>query len=77
MKKLALRILQEETDGFESQSRLRDDVLDAMVRFKNESEQLTIPDVMVELSDYELDFCSKCFQMTNHLKGVCQKCKGN
>lgn len=24
---------------------------------------------------FELDFCSKCFQMTNHLDGVCQKCK--
>ena len=39
--------------------------------------QLTIPDVMVELPDYELDFCEKCFQMTNHLNGICQKCKGN
>lgn len=24
---------------------------------------------------YDLDFCDKCFQMTNHLNGVCQKCK--
>ena len=39
--------------------------------------KLTIPDVMVELPDYELDFCEKCFQMTNHLNGICQKYKGN
>ena len=25
--------------------------------------------------EYELDLCEKCFQMTNHLNGVCQKCK--
>ena len=25
--------------------------------------------------DFELDFCEKCFQMTNHLRAVCQKCK--
>lgn len=24
--------------------------------------------------DYELDFCETCFQMTNHIDGVCQKC---
>lgn len=24
---------------------------------------------------YELGFCEKCYQMTNHVKGVCQKCK--
>ena len=45
MKDLALRILQEETDAFESQSRFRDDVIDAMIRFKNETEQLNIPAV--------------------------------
>jgi len=27
--------------------------------------------------NYELQFCKKCFQMTNHLDGICQKCKGN
>lgn len=26
-------------------------------------------------SEYELKFCEKCFQMTNHLEGTCQKCK--
>lgn len=26
--------------------------------------------------NYELQFCEKCCQMTNHLKGICQKCKG-
>ena len=25
--------------------------------------------------DYDLDLCDECFQMTNHLNGVCQKCK--
>lgn len=24
--------------------------------------------------DFELDFCEKCFQMTNHLNNTCQKC---
>lgn len=24
--------------------------------------------------EYELDYCNKCVQMTNHLNGVCQKC---
>jgi hypothetical protein len=32
-------------------------------------------DLKAELNEYELDFCDKCFQMTNHLNGVCQKCK--
>lgn len=27
------------------------------------------------LFDYELQFCEKCYQMTNHLDGICQKCK--
>jgi hypothetical protein len=48
---------------------------------KNKGEKsdkkLHISDVMVELHEYELNFCSKCFQMTNHLNGICQKCKGN
>ena len=43
-----LIILQEETDGFKEQSRLRDDVLDAMEQayIKGKNEQLTIPDVV-------------------------------
>jgi hypothetical protein len=32
-------------------------------------------ELKAELNEYELDFCDKCFQMTNHLNGVCQKCK--
>ena len=28
-----------------------------------------------ELPDYQLDYCDKCNQMTNHLMMVCQKCK--
>jgi len=43
-----LSILQEETDGFKEQSRLRDDVLDAMEQayIKGKNDQLTIPDVV-------------------------------
>lgn len=26
-------------------------------------------------NDYELKFCETCFQMKNHLDGICQKCK--
>ena len=72
MKDLALRILQEETDGFELQSRLRDDVIDAMIRFKNETEQLNIPAVVgrseqycdcqeIIVADYiDNKYCSQC-----------------
>ena len=24
--------------------------------------------------EFKLNFCSTCFQMTNHLNGICQKC---
>lgn len=34
------------------------------------------PKITVVVDDsFELGFCSKCFQMTNHIAGVCQKCK--
>lgn len=49
MRELALKILQEETDSFESQSRLRDDVLDAMIRFENEIKQCNIANVVKSL----------------------------
>ena len=42
-----------------------------------ENYKLTIPDVSVSLPEYELEFCETCYQMTNHLDGICQKCKGN
>ena len=44
-----LSILQEETDGFKEQSRLRDDVLDAMEQayIKGKKEQLTLTNVVV------------------------------
>jgi len=32
---------------------------------------------VVELDEFELNFCNKCFQMTNHKNGICQKCKIN
>lgn len=34
-----------------------------------------IPFKFEEEPEYELGFCENCFQMTNHLNGVCQKCK--
>ena len=47
-RKKLLSILQEETDGFNEQSRLRDDVLDAMEEayLKGKREQLNIPVVV-------------------------------
>ena len=50
-----LSILQEETDGFKEQSRLRDDVLDAMEQayIKGKNEQLTLTDV--RRSDCEIE----------------------
>ena len=42
IEELALNILQEETDSFEGQSRLRDDVLEAMIRFETETKQPNI-----------------------------------
>jgi hypothetical protein len=32
-------------------------------------------DINEDINDFDLAFCDKCFQMTNHLNGVCQKCK--
>ena len=50
-----LSILQEETDGFKEQSRLRDDVLDAMEQayIKGKNEQLTLTDVVKSLEVFE------------------------
>jgi hypothetical protein len=39
--------------------------------------QLQQTGVIKSLPDFELQFCSNCFQMTNHLDNKCQKCKGN
>jgi hypothetical protein len=39
--------------------------------------QLKQTGVIKSLPNYELEFCGKCFQMTNHLNDKCQKCKGN
>ena len=60
-----LSILQEETDGFKEQSRLRDDVLDAMEQayIKGKNEQLTLTDVsqqrkllIAELNKTDLEY---------------------
>lgn len=53
MKDLALKILQEETNSFDMQSRLRDDVIDAMIRFTNECKQCNIQHVSTHV-------CPKC-----------------
>ena len=53
-----LSILQEETDGFKEQSRLRDDVLDAMEQayIKGKNEQLTLTDVVSTYHCESYDF---------------------
>lgn len=43
----------------------------------NQALQLQQTGVIKSLPNYELEFCGKCFQMTNHLNNKCQKCKGN
>jgi len=32
---------------------------------------------VLEIKEFDLEFCEDCMQMTNHLDGICQKCKGN
>jgi len=52
----------------------------SVLRYITELEQalqLQQTGVIKSLPDYELEFCKKCFQMTNHLSNKCQKCKGN
>ena len=44
---------------------------------EHERQQCFLHSVSVSLPEYELNFCEKCYQMTNHLNGICQKCKGN
>lgn len=58
-----LSILQEETDGFKEQSRLRDDVLDAMEQayIKGKNEQLTIPGTKGdEERKHKCYYCKEC-----------------
>jgi len=66
-----LSILQEETDGFNEQSRLRDDVLDAMEEayLKGKREQLTIPVVIVPF------VCRDCDKPTKEYRdNLCEPC---
>lgn len=73
-RKELLNILQEQTDGFESQSRLRDDVLDAMeeVYLKGKREQLILPNVRQQSEllkaflQYRLDKPHSDFQTQNY-----------
>ena len=53
--------------------------IDAIPTIANEilALQLQQTGVIKSLPDYELEFCKKCFQMTNHLSNKCQKCKGD
>jgi len=46
---------------------IQDEIIDKWVKIIDRAES--------KFPDYELNFCGKCFQMTNHLNGVCQKCK--
>jgi len=74
MRDLALKILQEETDSFETQSRLRDDVLDAMVRLIEETKQCNIADVV---GRSEQLVCEICGEVEVEEQGDwCDKCLG-
>lgn len=42
---------------------------------RNEAFIAEVDDVLSFVDEFELGFCEKCFQMTNHKDGVCQKCK--
>jgi hypothetical protein len=35
----------------------------------------TLTEAIEALKEFELDICDNCIQMTNHIEGVCQKCK--
>lgn len=41
--------------------------------FQNQERDLEFENQL--LPDYEVDTCDKCVQSTNHLNGICQKCK--
>ena len=43
-----------------------------MARIIRELTNMTPPHIQ---PDYEIGYCDKCIQSTNHLNGVCQKCK--
>jgi hypothetical protein len=43
--------------------------------FSKIDERLINPIPSEESKEFELKFCEKCIQMTNHIDGVCQKCK--
>ena len=64
-----LSILQEETDGFKEQSRLRDDVLDAMEQayIKGKNKHLTIPVVVVQSE--QLSVAWKALEWVGFTKG--------
>lgn len=51
--------------------------LEKKVAEQHQALQLQQTGVIKSLPDYELEFCERCFQMTNHLNNKCQKCKGN
>ena len=73
-----LNILQEETNGFKEQSRLRDDVLDAMEQayIKGKKKQLTLTDVSVTLI-CDVEKGTKCKDpFPKYDTGVCRNCFG-
>ena len=63
--------------GNKNVSTLTYDALAEMLTDYTKALQLQQTGVIKSLPDYELEFCKKCFQMTNHLSNKCQKCKGN
>ena len=51
--------------------------MSAKYKLKNETANGTKLVLADSSPDFELKFCEKCFQMTNHLDGKCKKCKAN
>lgn len=67
-----LQILQEETDEFTEQSRLRDDVLDALEKVQEKAINYT----HCCESDSEQLVCDKCYDTDGFYLGTtCPKCK--
>ena len=71
--------LEETLNRLYKENKISIDVYSELMEFAdpNQALQLQQTGVMVELPEYELNFCEKCFQMTNHLNGICKKCKSN
>lgn len=51
------------------------DGLEDQVNLKERMETVSTIIESVLSKEFELKFCDKCYQMTNHLNGICQKHK--